>query len=308
MNRRSFVKYASSVAFLLANGNVLQAGQIDWEEWQKRKVLLRFVIASDGHYGQKDTAYEKYFETVVSRINEEHAAKSFAFCMVNGDIIHDDKSFYPAAKSALDKLQLKYYVSQGNHDHVTADEWKAIWDMPVNLDFSIKKTTFLIATTSNETGAYLCPDMAWMTAKLEQHNQQENVIIFIHINPAKQTKFGVDCPELLELFARYKNIKAVFNGHDHDEEGIKIKNNIPYIFDAHFGGNWGTAYRGFRVVELMKDGSMGTYIMNPFEKINEAVVPGPLRPEWRFEESTFNYDFKNIQPELFAAKFCLSFF
>jgi hypothetical protein len=27
----------------------------------------------------------------------------------------------------------------------------------------------------------------------------------------------------------------VFNGHDHDEDGIKTKNNIPFIFDAHFG-------------------------------------------------------------------------
>ena len=272
MTRREFVKYASSVAILMANGNILRAGELNLDDWEKRKVKLRFVVASDGHYGQKDTEYEKYFETVVTRINEGHAKNPFAFCMINGDIIHDDKKHFPAAKNALDKLRLKYYVSQGNHDHATANEWEGIWSMPVNLDFTIRKNTFLIATTSNETGTYLCPDTNWIATQLEKHHQQENVFIFLHINPGKQTKNGVDCPELFEVFAKHKNVRAVFNGHDHDEEGIKMKNEIPFIFDAHFGGNWGTAYRGFRVVELMKDNSIVTYIMNPSEKINEAIT------------------------------------
>ncbi len=272
MNRREFVKYASSLTILLANGNMLKANEMDLEEWGKRKIKLRFVIASDGHYGQKDTDYEKYFATLVSRINEEHTKKPFAFCMINGDIIHDDKNYFPAAKKALDLLSPKYYVSQGNHDHVSPAEWETIWNMPVNLDFTIKENTFLIATTSNEKGVYLCPDTSWMAEQLEKHHRQKNVLVFIHINPGKQTKFGVDCPALFELFAKHKNVRAVFNGHDHDEEGIKMKNDIPFIFDAHFGGNWGTAYRGFRVVELLKDNSIATYIMNPFEKINEAIV------------------------------------
>ena len=272
MKRREFVKYASSFAFVLANGNIQGAAEMSSGEWDRRKVRLRFVIASDGHYGQPGTEYEKYHETLVNRINEEHAANPFAFCMINGDIIHDDKKHYPAAKAALDKLQLKYYVSQGNHDHVNASEWESIWNMPVNLDFTMKENAFLIATTSNEKGTYLSPDINWMATKLEQHRQQKNVFIFIHINPGKLTANAVDSPELFELFAQYHNVKAVFNGHDHDEEGIKMKQNIPFIFDAHFGGNWGTAYRGFRVVELMKDNSIMTYIMNPLDKINAAII------------------------------------
>jgi len=272
MNRREFIKYASSVVFILANGNVLRAVELNEKEWQNSKVKLRFVIASDGHYGQQDTDYEKYFDTLVKRINEEHAKNQFAFCMINGDIIHDDKKFYPAAKKSLDKLNLSYYVSQGNHDHVTPTEWEFIWGMPVNFDFTTKDNTFLIATTSNEAGTYLCPDINWMANKLDQHQHQKNIFIFLHINPGRQTKNAVDCPELFELFAKHKNVRAVFNGHDHDEEGIKIKNEIPFIFDAHFGGNWGTPYRGFRVVELMDDNSILTYILNPLEKINEAVL------------------------------------
>ena len=176
------------------------------------------------------------------------------------------KSYYPAVKNRLDGLQMKYYVSQGNHDHVSAEEWQSTWNMPVNYDFSMGKNSFLIGTTSNEKGDYLCPDIKWFSGKLEAHKNQQNIFIFIHINPGKQTANAVDCPDFFDLFARHKNVRAVFNGHDHDEEGIKMKNDIPFVFDAHFGGNWGTDYRGFRVVELLKDNSVHTYIMNPAGK------------------------------------------
>jgi hypothetical protein len=35
------------------------------------------------------------------------------------------------------------------------------------------------------------------------------------------------------------------------------------------GGNWGTPYKGFRVVEVLKDGTLQSYMMNPTQKINE---------------------------------------
>lgn len=276
MKRKEFLHLSVPAFLLLVNGSIVKANNYFLSEEHRRKVKLRFVVASDGHYGQPKTDYENYFATVVTRINEEHKRNPFAFCVINGDIIHDDKKYFPAAKKALDALHPKYYVSQGNHDHVTAEEWEAVWSMPVNLDFTVKKNSFLIATTSNEKGTYLCPDIDWFSKKLEEHNQQENIFVFIHINPGKLTKHAVDCPELFSLFAKHKNIRAVFNGHDHDEEGIKIKDDIPFVFDAHFGGNWGTSYRGFRIVELMKDNSIVTYIMNPVEKINETTINEPV--------------------------------
>jgi len=270
MKRKEFLHMAMPAFLLLANGKIVKANNFLLSGEESKKVKLRFAVASDGHYGQKDTAFEDFFTAIAEHINAYHAANPFQFCVINGDIIHDDKKFFPAAKKALDKLTMKYYVSQGNHDHATPEEWEAVWNMPVNYDFSIDNNSFLIGTTSNEQGTYLCPDIAWFTEKLEKHKNQKHVFIFIHINPGKLTKHAVDCPELFELFAKYKNIRAVFNGHDHDEEGIKLRNNIPFVFDAHFGGSWGTAYRGFRVVEVLKDNSVRTYIMNPLEKINEA--------------------------------------
>lgn len=205
MDRKDFLKVSVPALLLLANGDIVKAQDYLLSANHRKKVRLRFVVASDGHYGQPNTDYENFYATLVSRINEEHSKDPFAFCVINGDIIHDDKKYFPAARQALDKLALKYYVSQGNHDHVNADEWEKIWNMPVNLDFSIKKNSFLVATTSNEKGTYLCPDLGWLAKKLEEHRKQENIFIFIHINPAKLTKHAVDCPELFELLARHKN-------------------------------------------------------------------------------------------------------
>lgn len=140
MHRRNFIKQTSSALLLLSSGKIVTLSD-SYEEFF-RKPVLRFVVASDGHYGQNDTEYEKFFNELVQNINRQHKQKAFDFCMINGDIIHDDKKWFPDAKRILDKLDLHYYVSQGNHDHATAEEWEAIWKMPVNLDFRIKKILF----------------------------------------------------------------------------------------------------------------------------------------------------------------------
>ena len=89
MNRRDFVKYASSVAVLLANGNILRAGQLNFAGWERDKVKLRFVVASDGHYGEPDTAYEKYFATVVERIGIDPAGVRHCYRTRDSDLLLD---------------------------------------------------------------------------------------------------------------------------------------------------------------------------------------------------------------------------
>jgi len=271
MQRRNFLKQSSAAILVLSSGKIIKLPDA-YENWVNKKPVLRFVVASDGHYGQPNTEYENYFTELTDNINKLHSENPFEFCVVNGDIIHDDKKWFPDAKTALDKFKVQYYVSQGNHDHCTAEEWLELWKMPVNFDFKIKNNSVLVGTTSNNDGTYLCPDIKWFTEKLEEHKKQKNVFIFIHINPGKQTKYGVDCPEFFDLLSKYKNVKAVFNGHDHDEDNIKMKNSVPFIFDAHFGGNWGTTYRGFRIVELRKDNSLLTYILNPVAKLNQQIL------------------------------------
>lgn len=272
MNRRDFVKSTAAGLLLLKAGQWSYLAGSSLEEVRKKKTLLRFAVASDGHYGQAQTDYSSYFDTVVSAINYQHARDPFAFLVFNGDIVHDDARWFPDARAALKKLSMPWYVSQGNHDHANADLWLDTWGMPVNHDVRIGRNSLLVATTSNERGEYLCPDLAWMEAKLDEHQQQDHIFVFLHITPHKWTKYGVECPGLEELFSRHKNVRAVFDGHDHDVDDIKIKNNLPYLFDGHIGGDWGVDYRGFRIVELKSDGSLLTWMMDPSKKIKEEKL------------------------------------
>ena len=203
MERRRFIKQTASALLILGSGKIVSLHEA-YDGMLGKKPVLRFVVASDGHYGQKDTEYEKFHSDLVSNINKLHEENPFEFCIVNGDIVHDDKTHYPAVKKTLDNFKVKYYVSQGNHDHVTAEEWEQIWQMPVNIDFRIKKNSVLIGTTSNKEGTYLPPDIKWFTQKLEEHKEQKNIFIFIHINPGKLTKHAVDSPEFLNYWQSIK--------------------------------------------------------------------------------------------------------
>ncbi|THU39706.1 metallophosphoesterase [Niastella caeni] len=269
MDRRSFLKNSAPVLLLFTNGELLYRSALSLTS-DRVKVKFRFAVASDGHFGQPKTTWDTDYGNIVQHINQQRRLKA---CIINGDIIHDDPAMLPLAKQHLDKLKMPYYVTQGNHDRVDEELWKKTWNMPLNHSFVVDDQVFLLATTSNIKGEYICPDLDWMRAQLEKYKQAPNVFIAIHITPVKWTDNGVDCPEFINLLKDYKNVRAVFNGHDHDQDDMKEREGIPFLFDSHIGGNWGTNYKGFRMVEVMSDNTVATYILNPGTKLNEHTLP-----------------------------------
>ena len=270
ISRRKFLKEISSASLLLWGGSIVNITSAEAEALSK-KSTLRFIVASDGHYGQANTEFDAFQESLIKHTANFHSTSPLNFCVVNGDIIHDEKNLLATAKTFLDKLPVKYFVTKGNHDRVTDQYWNDVWGMPVNHDVVMNNNALLFATTSNEEGDYLSPDLSWMASALERHGKSKNVFIFIHIPQAKWTKNAIETPAFFELVKKHKNVRAVFHGHEHDQDNVKMVDNVPYLFDSHVGGSWGTSYRGFRVVELLKDNSIVTYIMNPTEKLNQAT-------------------------------------
>jgi 3',5'-cyclic AMP phosphodiesterase CpdA len=269
MNRRHFIRNFS-VAFFLINGKTILAS--DLTQFEKKKLALRFAVLSDGHFGQPKTNYQEFYDAAIEHVNNEHQLKPFDFGVMNGDIIHDNINVLGEVKQTLDGLKFPYYVTKGNHDIASPELWESTWKMPLNYEVVVKNNVLLFGNTSNEKGEYLQPDIQWLSSALEKHKNAKNVFLFLHIPPIKWTSNAVDSKEFQELVKKYKNIRGVFHGHEHDQDGIKWQDNIPYLFDSHIGGSWGTTYRGYRIVELYKDGSMLTYIMNPKEKINIAEL------------------------------------
>jgi len=266
--RRRFIKQISFASALLLTGRItsLSAEEV---YGLKAKVKLRFVLASDFHYGQAQTAFDEMTDKFVNQINLFNKNNRIDFCILNGDIIHNEQNLLPLVKKKTDNLQVPYYVVRGNHDMVTDELWNEVWKMPLNHSFEAKDSAFILADTSNIQGTYVSPDLQWLKEKLEQYKSKKNVFLILHIPQAKWTEHAIDTPEFFQLIHKYPNIRAGFHGHVHDQDGAFMAKNIPFLFDSHVGGSWGTPYRGFRVVELLNDGTLVTYMMNPTEKQGE---------------------------------------
>lgn len=224
-------------------------------------VLFSFAIGSDLHYGQPETTYEKNLDEFTAAVNKIHATKPLSFCFVNGDLVHDDIAHFPAVKKGLGKLKMKYYVSQGNHDHANEAQWKKAWNLPLNFMYELHDYGFITATTSNEKGDYVCPDLKFLADSLQKYSPKKGVFVFLHINTSKMKNASIDCPEILEVLKGSKNLIGVFNGHDHDVDAVLDKEGVKFLFDGHIGGNWGLKYHGSRVVEVKKDGTVITSII-----------------------------------------------
>ena len=271
MHRRRFIRDLSTGALFLINGKTLSAMGTDGPHG--KKPILRFAVASDSHFGQPNTPFAEYLETAVAHMNARHTETPFDFAIVNGDIVHDNRIFFAGAKQTLDTLACPYFVTQGNHDHATAEQWESAWGMPVNLAREMGDTVLLMASTSNEKGTYLPPDLGWLEARFEEYRDARHILLFIHIPPVKWTANAIESEGFQVLARNQRNLRAVFHGHEHDQFGVKWKDGVPYLFDSHLGGNWGTSFRGYRIVELYRNGAMHTWMMDPLKSLEEADIP-----------------------------------
>lgn len=267
-SRRRFIHQISLASALLLSGKITDLSAEDVYSL-KAKVKLRFALASDFHYGQPNTPFEETTANIIKQINLFNKSNRIDFCVLNGDLIHNEKSFLPIVKKKTDLLEVPYYVTRGNHDMVTDELWNEVWRMPLNHSFEFKDSAFILADTSNEQGTYESPDLRWLEGKLEEYKSNKNIFLVLHIPQAKLTENAIDSPGFFELIHKYPNIRAGFYGHEHDQDGVKMARNIPFLFDSHVGGNWGTPYKGFRVVELLNNGTLITYMMNPTVKLGE---------------------------------------
>jgi 3',5'-cyclic-AMP phosphodiesterase len=235
---------------------------------------LRFAVASDGHYGQLGTQYESLHREMRDWLLMEKEQVGLDFTMINGDLLHDEKDLLPQVKSVWDLLKMPYYVSHGNHDKIDEAGWVKTWNIPWHHSFTVGDAAFLILNTADQDGKYVCPDLNWTRDELKRYGAKKHLFVFMHITPFTWTPGGMACPDLVELFDRQKNLRAVFHGHDHDQDGVKDNQGKLYFFDSHIGGNWGTAYQGYRIIEILKSGQILTYQINPLtkQKINDNRI------------------------------------
>jgi Icc protein len=256
LQRRSFLKLLPAIPALTS----VRASE---SNDATARITMRFIVASDGHYGQPGTEFKSMHTDLIRWVNREKLQKGVDFLVLNGDLIHDDPTLLYDLKTMLSGLRVPYFVGRGNHDRVGIDVWESTWGYKPNHSFGKNDYAFVVADTSNEKGEYVCPDLPWLKEELAKYSAKKGIFVFLHITPEKWTDNGINCKEIVDLLDNTPNVKAIFNGHDHDQDGKKQKGKKPYFFDGHFGGNWGTAYKGYRVVEIYADDTWQTYQYNP---------------------------------------------
>lgn len=231
-----------------------------------RAPRLKFITASDGHFGQPDTDYTSSHNNLMNAINKE---ENVDFVVFNGDLIHDEPAFMPQVKTFYDKLNSPYYVSRGNHDKVSSQVWEEIWGTKEDHAFQTKDGSgVILLSASNEEGEYLCGNVDFLKSKLDSFTSLSHVFVFIHISQKEWTRHGIDCSELINLIAQYPNVKATFHGHDHDVDGIMLDQKKPYLWSGHFGGSWGNPFPSYRVCEISEEGKTITYL----KSVKEGTV------------------------------------
>jgi 3',5'-cyclic-AMP phosphodiesterase len=266
ITRKTFIKRSLQSALMIGMGNAFQSFVFPFELPDPADVQLRFAMASDGHYGQPDTEYEFRHDTMIDWLNEEYQARGIDFTMINGDLFHNRVEYLQLVKDKWDLLEMPYYVSHGNHDLIDSKTWEQTWKMPFDYSFEKEDVGFMVLNTASDSGTFICPDIAWTTEQLKRFESKKHLFVFMHITPFKWTSGGIACPEITSMFSRQKNLRAIFHGHDHDQDNVKTSDGKLYFFDSHIAGNWGTDYYGYRIVEILKDGNVLTYQMNAARK------------------------------------------
>lgn len=221
---------------------------------------LHFAVASDFHYGEPGTDYQAGFAQAVAGLNAADAADPLAFVALNGDISHGGVGLAQQAKVALAGLRPRLLVTPGNHDELTGAEWQQVWGAPADQVVRFGDRSAILASTSNAAGDYLCPNQQWLAEALAGEARQRDVFVIFHITVKKWTKHGIDCPQTRALLAGTSNVRAVFNGHDHDQVSVKDDDGVSYFFDGHVGGSWGAPERTYRDV-LVTDAGLSTRLL-----------------------------------------------
>lgn len=255
-----------------------------------RKIEHRIVATGDGHWFDhhitsahkrlgkwaNNQGYEERHRDMIAWLNAEIDGDGADFVVFNGDLVTNRPEHLPIIKEVYNTLKGKYYVTHGNHDHSSEENWRKIWGYGRDHSFTLGDYAVILLNSSNEKGKYECADHVWLQGQLNAHVDKAGVLVFCHIwqHGDCGSLGGVDCPEVTEMLLDAENAKMVVYSHTHRRDGhypiFKSLNDGGRQLDAFFTGHfsaWGLPNPGYRVIEIYADGGIGTYAFDPANKM-----------------------------------------
>ncbi len=194
---------------------------------------MRWILASDLHFGQSGTDYIESLNWFIDKVSEF----SCDFIVLNGDIIHDDPGLLAEVSDKFKILETPVLVSRGNHDRADESQWESVWSMPFNYQLDVDELTILSLDTSNLAGDYLPPSARFLDQALDKADKP--VLILQHIPDSTISENGVDTIPVYQKLNHQDKILAILCGHDHDLKGKFNFNGHAVYFPGNLGGSWG---------------------------------------------------------------------
>src|SRR6185437_8375481 len=171
---------------LLPAVNSFANNQNRYRQDPKKKLILRFALASDMHYGQKGTDFDLTSRQMMDWLNDDHARNHLDLVIINGDLVHDRPDLLPKVKSSfLDKLNMPYCTVPGNHDLADAALWKKVFGYADNYTKEQGDIAFVLANTADTRGTSYCPDLVFLKTSLDRFRDKKIVFVVLHIAPVK---------------------------------------------------------------------------------------------------------------------------
>lgn len=217
---------------------------------------LKFAQVSDVHFftGQTNTTYKmtaespKLLDDAIEQINQ---TPNVSFVMFTGDLI--DKPFEKELSAFLphtEKINVPWYFAFGNHDTMYGGYLNPSVYMQLvnkyNKNYKFDKTYYsfvpqkgykvivldsIIRDRLTSNGRIGEEQLKWLDNELS-NSKKDVVLIFLHVpvvEPYNSPNHRLlDADKVKEIFAKYKNPIAVFQGHYHGGKIIQ-QGNVLYV-------------------------------------------------------------------------------
>lgn len=246
---------------------------------------MRFIIVPDLHYLQDNhssstdenivigdgppTKPEGYAERLDLLINvlKEEKTKGMNFFISNGDLVHDDPSYLQTIKNKFDEVGVPYYVTYGNHDRATEQQWYDVWGYNRNTDFAFGDYAFILPNTSNEVGARLPADHEWAEQKLDQYADKKGIFMVAHVPQTTRWRNSADAIAVRNVLKQAKNFIGSIHSHVHGAITTERIDDLIFSMTGHFA-HYGRNFYSIRRFEVIEDG----IISELYDVTNKRVV------------------------------------
>ncbi|WP_077341855.1 metallophosphoesterase [Pseudocolwellia agarivorans] len=246
---------------LLISPSFAQANNMSTDHSFTLGIIADCQYANQPDKGQRlYTSCPKKLEQAVTDLNK-HPLKSVIHL---GDFIDQDFKSFDTLLNITQHLKAPFYHVLGNHEFSIADEYKnnvtSTLNMPARYySFTLGDWQF-IALDGNDVSTYGWPkntekhkhnlalyqtkykghenwngaigdeQLKWLKQQLSSaKNNNKHVVLLSHFPIFPENPHNLwNAEEVLDVISQYKNVKAWFNGHNHDGN-YAIKNGIHFV-------------------------------------------------------------------------------